>query len=466
MSNQNTLASQESDAEGSRQVSYRQLLRFFVPLGAAPFMIASTHSIVNAALARLPLPELSIAIFTVVKSLTNAVKAPDLMARQTAVTLVDDRQSYHTVMKFVWTMCGLFLAILLGLGFTPAGEWVLRNIIGLQDPQQIALAYSALRITCFLPIVESLRNGIQGLAIGLERTKIMPVGTTIRLAVVCLFLWWAVSTQAVSGVVAASLTWTVGIGLEGVLVAIYLLKRFGSLGRAAEQMPPRNDHRLGMLDVLKFFAPLGVMMLLTGWLQPIIQSGLARSISPTRTLAAYGVAWGLAFIISGPVRQLHQCSLVYTDGTDDPNWPIVRRFSLAVGIGLSALTLLIALSPFGYWLMHTAIGVSEPVARTALPVLAAFTAFPLIRAWRETYWGILMHQRSTSMIGGAKVANMLAVIGLLVLIFGPLQSGIAISPAVAGALVYSFGEGVETLLIWRYAVHRGQSTPRQIAVPT
>ncbi len=446
----------------SKHITYRHLLYFFLPLGATPFLIASTHSMMNAALARLPLPELSLAIFTVVKSLTNAIKAPDLMARQTAVSLIDDRVSFHTVMKFVWGLCGVLLSVLFLLSFTPAGGWVLRNIIGLSDPEHIVLAYTAMRITCFLPIVESLRNGIQGLAIGLERTKIMPVGTATRFIVVLLFLGWAVSAQTVSGLVAASLTWTAGIGIEGILIVGYLVKRFGSLSGAAERMPHRNEARLTMFDVMKFFAPLGLMMSLMAWIQPMIQSGLARSISPTRSLAAYGVAWGVVLVITGPISLLHQCSLVYTQGTDDPNWPRVKRFSLIVGAVVAALTFAVAVTPVGYWLLHRVIAAPAPIAQAALPTLAAFSLFPLIRAWRETYWGVLMHQRSTSMIGGAKVANLLAVGGVLLLAFGPIQAGLLVPPAVVAALAYTLGEGIESIVIWRYAVDR-TTQPRKLA---
>lgn len=435
------------------RVSYRQLLSFFLPIGATPFIISSSQSIVNAALARLPLPTLSLAVFGVVKSLTSTITAPGFPTRDAVVSLTDDGGSFRKVMKFVWSLGGLLLLTLLTLAFTPAGSWVLRNVMGIHDPQYIRLAYVALQITCFMPLVITLRNGAQGLAIGLEMTRIMPVGTLLRFTAVCLFLWWAVHTQAVSGIVAGGLTWTIGIGLEGSLIAAYFVKRFGSLSQAADHLPHRNSHELAMGDITRFSAPLGIMAVLASSLQLVLQSGLAHSVSPTRSLAAYSVAWGLIKIVVSPVGYLRQCSLVYAAGLDDPNWKIVKRFSLALGLTVSGLIVALALTPLGHWLLASVIAVSEPVARNALATLLAFAPLPIVRAWRQAYWGLLMGQRRTPMITWAKAANILAVGSALAIVFGFLQAGIALPPSAVGALAYTLGEAVESVIIWHYTEH-------------
>lgn len=438
----------------TRRVTYSRLLRFFIPLGAMPLLIASTHTIMDSTLARLPAAEVNLAVFAIVKMLMNAIKSADVMTRRTATTLIDGRDSFRQVMVFSWTLCLLLLALLLPLAYTPAGAWVLRNVIGLQDPEQIELAYTSMRIAAFLPIVEVFRNSIQGIAVGLERTNILAAGTGARLVVVSLFLMWVVSTNTISGIVATSLAWTVGIGLEGVIVLAYMWYRFGSLGDASEQMPRRNNRVLTMLDIFKFFAPLAIMISLASWLHPIIQSGLARSVSPTRALAAYGVSWSLVFMISGPVRVGFQCSLVYTEGRTDPNWPTVQRFVLLVGAFGSAILLLWGLTPAGTVLLETLMAVPEPVAQMVRPTLVAFSLFPLIRSWRESYWGILLNNRDTNVIGVAKIANLLVVVVILFGAFGIVQIGTFVVPPVAAALAYTVGDGIETAVIWRYCIRQ------------
>lgn len=444
--------------EPDEAVSYRRLLRFFLPLGLTPFMIASTHSIVNAALARLPSPEANLAVFAVVQALANAIKAPCLLARQTTLALVN-RHSYRLIMRFVWAVCAFFTAALLVLGFTPAGGWVLRNVIGLTDPSHITLAYTALRFVALLPIVETLRNGYQGIAIGLESTAIMPIGTTVRLAGLCLFLWWAVSAQSIPGVVVGTLTWIVGIGVEGLFVVGYLMHRFGTLERSARHMPRRNGGSVSLGELFKFFIPLALMMSLAAWMHPVIQSGLARGDSAVRSLAAYGVALGLTVVVGGPISMLHQTAMVYAGGLDDPNWRRVKRFCLAVGGAISVITLVITLSPLGQWIMGTVMGVPAGVGTTAIQTWIAFAPHPLISSWREAYWGILMRQRRTSLIGLAKTANFAAVFGAVLALFGPLQTMLPFEPAVMGALAFVTGEAVESVVVWYHATRRHGHAP-------
>lgn len=437
-----------------RRVTYSRLLRFFIPLGAMPLLIASTHTIMDSTLARLPAAEVNLAIFAIVKMLTNAIKSSDVMTRRTTTSLVDSRQSFRQVMTFSWSLCLVLLALTVSLAYTPAGGWVLQHVIGLDDPAQIELAYTSMKIAAFLPIVEVFRNSIQGIAVGLERTNILAAGTALRLILVSGFLVWVVGTNAMAGIVATSLAWTVGIGIEGVIVFVYMWYRFGSLGDAAEQMPARNHTALTTLDILKFFMPIAITITITSWLQPIIQSGLARSVSPTQSLAAYGVAWGLVFLISGPVRVAFQCSLVFTDGLDDPNWPIVQRFNLLVGAFASGVLLLWGLTPVGTFLVETLMAVPASVAAMVRPTLAAFSLLPLVRAWRESYWGILLNYRDTNIIGIAKVANLLVVVTLLVLLFGLFRAGAFVVPPVAAAIAYILGNALETVTIWRYTVRQ------------
>lgn len=435
-------------SEQVKAISYKKLFRFFFPLAATPIMIGLTHSIINAALARLPFPEESIAVFTVVKGIVMIISSPTLMSLQLVVTYVDDRDSYKQIIRFTWAVGGILFSLLMLLAYTPLGEWIFRNMIGLTADNQISFAYAALRIACFLPLVQVLRNTHQGIAIAVRKTNFFVPGIVLRLIIISLFLWYAVRTRLVLGVVAGSLTWVTGIGIEGFFILGSLIYYFNNLDLAIEKMPKRNKDNPVLAEIVKFFIPLGLMISLGAFLQPIIQSGIARSNLATQSLAAYGVAWGLIATISGPIGMLHQLSLVYTEGTGDINWKPVMNFSLLTGLVLLLIISVIALSPLGNWLLIDVIGVSDEIARIAQRVLLAFALFPLIRSFRESYWGLLMNRRTTSLIGIAKIVNIVVVASTI--FFGILK--LSVQPAVFGALAFTLGEGVESILIWYYAV--------------
>ena len=438
-----------TNGKKTQQVSYGQLLRFFVPLGITPSLVGSTHSLVNAAMGRLPFPEASLAVFSVVQGFTNAVKAADLASQQTTIALVDGARSYRRVMGFLWTLCAALVALLLLLAHTPAGGWVFRRVLGLTDPQQVAFAYSSLRIVCFLPVVETLRNAYSGIAVARKHTAVLPLATCVRLAALIAFLAWAVSTQAVTGLAAASVAWVAGIGIEGAVVVAFLRGRYRTLANAAERREKGEQAALATADILRFFTPLGLMMMLTAALQPVIQGGLARSGSPTQALAAYGVAWGLVVVLTGPLRSLHQAALVFAGDFTDPAWPKVRRFCVAVGAATSAAILGIAATPLGRWVLSDLMAVPPSIRELTAATLAAFGLYPLVQAVREGYWGVMMRRRSTAMIAAAKTGNLLAAWAFVALAFGPLRQVAA--PPVLGAVAFTLGEAIETAIIYARA---------------
>lgn len=455
----------QGSTQPSNSVSYKELIRFYLPLGITPIMFASTHTIVQGALARLPAPEANLAVYTVVQALANAVKAPSLTALQTTVSLIQDRTSFKSVTPLIWSVCAFFTVCLSVLGFTPAGEWVLRNVIGLREPLQISLAYTGLRISVFLPLVETLRNSMQGLAIGLRATGVLPASTAVRVGTITLFCAWSVSAQQMEGIVVGTVAWAVGIGIEGVLVGSYLVYRFGSPLRAAGYLPHRNPSRVTPLGFLKFFAPLGIMMAITAWMPPVIQGGLARGPSPTETLAAFGVAWGLKTILTGPLQMLHQAPLVFVSGLDDPRLIKVRRFCLGIGVIMTAAMLAVSYTAIGPWLVGSLLGIPPSVTPIALQTCAALATFPIIATWRESYWGVLMREKRTGIIGTAKVANLGAVFAAVILVFGPLQGLlVVIHPSVAGALIFALGEALEAIVVWRHA-HRPPPSVQAVSHP-
>lgn len=452
-STENTETETETESNLSETtLSYKKLLNFFLPLAITPFFISTMHSFFNAAMARLPSPDLSIAMFTLVKGISHALKAPTNMFMQVFVSLVDDRQSFFVASKFAWLLSLAFFLILFSLGYTPLGGWFLRNIIGIQDARSIEFAYIALRITCFLPFVETLRNTNRGLVISNERTKVVSLATAVRLISVSVFLLWAVNSQALSGIVVGSFTWTVGIGIEGLVVFLGVLFYYSSPVKAAENISGFTDTELKIMDVVIFFLPLAVMMFLDSFINPLVQSGIARSpLLATQSLAAYGVAYGLRSIIDSPVRYLHHCSLVYVGEDNIKNWKKVRNFSVIAGLIGTAVMLILSLTPLGHLIMRHIIGVSDTIATIGNGALLAFSPIPLIRSIREAYWGLLMQQRNTRLIGMAKAVNIISVFIALIFLIGPFFGLFFESAAAIGALTYTIGHSMETLVIWIYA---------------
>ncbi|MFW6007610.1 MAG: hypothetical protein ACOCQ5_06420, partial [Halanaerobiales bacterium] len=299
---------------------------------------------------------------------------------------------------------------------------------------------------------------------GHEKTKISSAATAVRLLVIVGFLLVVINGDLLTGVTAGALAWTGGIGIEGLMVFLGVYYFLGSPGKAAENMPDLpefKEKKLKLLNITTFFLPIALMRFLNSALNPIVQSGIARSpINSTQALATYGVAFGVMRIIASPIDYLHNSALVYLKDYTIDRWKKVYRFNLYIGLISSAAMAVIAILPSGYWILRNIIGVSRPIAENGRWVLLAFSFFPFIQALRETHWGLLMNQRKTGFIGVAKGLNAGAV---FLVIFGSimiLPESLLVSPAVLGALAFTAGQGVETLIIRYYSVKNVDLTAR------
>ena len=86
------------------EIKYQELFKFFLPLAVMPIIIGISHNAVNASLARLAYPEITLAVYAVAKSITNIIKSPIHMSRQTVTSLVDDHSSFKFVSRFIFAI--------------------------------------------------------------------------------------------------------------------------------------------------------------------------------------------------------------------------------------------------------------------------------------------------------------------------------------------------------------------------
>ncbi|TDO93922.1 Na+-driven multidrug efflux pump [Halanaerobium saccharolyticum] len=424
-------------------IKYQHLLKFFLPLAVMPLIIGISHNAINASLARLPFPEITLAVYAVAKSITNIIKSPIHMSRQTVTSLVDDHSSFKFVSRFIFGLGVLYFLMIASLGYTPLGEFVFKKIIGLKNPQEIKFAYQALSIMAFIPLVESIRNIMQGLAISLKKTNLITPGVVVRIISISLILLWVTLNQAVAGVTAASGVWLIGITIEMFFITFALRYTFGSFSGVIDSLPDNVSKKVNFKRIIKFFIPIAIMAFLARFVQPVVQSGIVRTSIGTHDLAAYGVSWTLVMIFVGPLDQLHQCSLVYARELNQNNWQKILKFSLAAGTIVSLILAVLAFTEVGDFVLIRLISVSPAIAAIVKKVIFAFILFPIIRAFRETFWGVMMQRQTTNIIAAAKIVGLIFV----VLVFLILALTMELNAAIIAALALTAGEAADALTI-------------------
>ncbi len=102
-----------------------------------------------------------------------------------------------------------------------------------------------------------------------------------------------------------------------------------------------------MRRIFKTWWPLAASWLLMGAELPVIAAVMARLADPTISLAAYGgIVFPLALMIEAPIIMLLAASTALSKDMD--SYLLVRRFMMVTSAILTALHLLIALTPLYY----------------------------------------------------------------------------------------------------------------------
>ncbi len=411
---------------------------------------------INAAVARTSQPELSLASYSVARSLFMFLQSPMLMIRQTTASLVQNKKSFGSVCKFIFAPTGFITLLMIIISFTPAGYWIFTSILG--ATHDIAVyAQLSMGVLCILPITACIRNIYQGIAVLTRQTNFVPVGTSIRLAMTGLFSFSLALYTDIPGPLVGTLAYAGSHITEDLFMFLTMRKSVKYVKKYAtnEHTKPLDFKAIGY-----FFAPLALTGLLRSMLNPVINVGLARSFAPEIALAAFSVGIGIVRLLDGPAGAIHLCSLNYTNPDDPDSYVIIRRFSVGVGLISSLIFGIISFSPIGMWVLTILMGVTVSVAEPALGVMRVLVLFPLLKCWYEYVWGILMRRRSTGWVGIAKVVSLASVviIGLAGLFFS------SIHPAVVGALAYLSGAVTEMALIHFLELKEASASQKELGV--
>lgn len=433
---------------------YKKLISFFAPLSLMPILMFATHTMTDAALARLPSPEVMLAAFAVAKSLSHVLIAPTLVHRQVTVAMVESQDSYRVVRDVLRVLSGLVFLVMVIIAFTPISDWVFGRVMGLGSGAVFGVVRNGFRFMVLLPLFSYVRNARQGIAIRLGRTRLLPAVSAVRVLFATAVLLIAVRTEFASGMAVAALVWVGGMGLEGIILSVLIALPHGSCFRATRHITrrsgtSRDDALLTHEVVSRFYLPLIAMPALGMLILPSINANLARLPTAETTIASFAVAHGLAMLFASPTLLLYQTVLAYYRRGSEENRRI-RKFCLMVGGGLSAVVLLLAVTPLGGWFAVTVMGLSPGLAGLMVAALGVFALMPLVSSWRDYSWGVLMHHRRSKVIGLGRACNLAAVwVGMaLAVILRPVWAGVVPAAAV-GAAAFLAGEAVEALVAAR-----------------
>ncbi len=194
---------------------------------------------------------------------------------------------------------------------------------------------------------------------------------------------------------------------------------------------------------IKFLAPLVLATVALEIGGQFLNGGMARVPRAAETLAAFGLAWGLTNILSGPLYQTRQLALGLIE--DRKQLRSSTRFVLAQGVILSALTAVLGLPGPGRWIVQDLHSINDALADSAQLALLLMAPLTLINGLGRYYSGTLARVRRTSIVSiGITSGIVVRVLSVFTFVDAPFVEQ---QPILLPILVTTLGSVVEYVIL-------------------
>ena len=203
--------------EGREPLTYRSLVLFHLPLAGTSLLALITQPVVTWALARLAMPELSLAAWPLVFHASLALRAPALALPEVIIALADEPGALQVLKRFVWILGSVNGVGMLLFVATPLVDLYL---VGFQDaaPGVADLARQGLTLFLPLPVMAVWIAWLRGVLIHEHRTHVVNEAMAVLLVTLIAALWVAVAWD-LPGLASAATALQGSIFIQGVYLA-------------------------------------------------------------------------------------------------------------------------------------------------------------------------------------------------------------------------------------------------------
>lgn len=156
-------------------------------------------------------------------------------------------------------------------------------------------------------------------------------------------------------------------------------------------------------SLASIWLPLTISQFIAHAELPIVNAGVARGPTYELSLAALNVAMSLAVAMESWIMMLLPTSTALSKTLQ--SFRMIRTLTLVLAVLLTALMLLLSLTPMFDLVVVHVMGIPLEVARLTRPALQILTLWPFAVAWRRLHQGILIRLGRTRIIVGATVVR-------------------------------------------------------------
>jgi len=414
-------------------------------------MMALEGPFLAAVIARLPDEVFNLAAYGVTLAFAFMVEAPVVMLMTASTALATNRVSFLRLRRFAYGLCG-WVTVVLGIVLIPSVFDLLANRVMALPSEVSHLVYGALWILLPWPAAIGYRRFYQGLLIRDGRTRLVAVGTVIRLFSMAGTGALMALAFDVPGAYVAAAALSVGVTAEA--IASGLMAR-ESVRRVLEKRASGNDRELTYRRIGSFYLPLALTSLIGFAVHPLLTFFMGRAPSPVESLAVFPVVNALGFFFRAAGLAFQEVTIALM-GEGYKHLPELRRFGWGLGLASSAGLALVAATPLaGVW-FETVSGLNPDLARFAIVPTLILVPIPLLAVILSLVRGILITGHRTHPITMATVLE----VATIATVFPLLSVGQGMVGVTAASVAFLAGRTASVSFLVPFGVAQVRNTAR------
>jgi hypothetical protein len=362
------------------------------PLAASWLLMSVELPAISAVIARLADPAIHLAAYgAVVFPIALIIEAPIINLLAASTALSKDWYSYLRLRRFMMVGAAVLTGLHLLVAFTPLYYVVVVQV--LRAPTEI-VEPARLGLMIMTPWTWSIayRRLNQGVLIRFGHSKLVSIGTSLRLIADGLVLALGFWLQSIPGIVVATAAVVVGVVTE----AIYIGAKVGKVVERKVKKVPRSKDVLTFSSFSEFYAPLALTSLLMLAVQPIGSAALSRMPRALESLAVWPVVSGLMFMLRCPGHAYQEVVVALSD-TPGTSAPLLRFARILTFLMIASLLFISTTTLARVW-FETVSGLTPALSEIARMGLWFGLLLPGLAVFQNFYQGILVHGRHTRAI--------------------------------------------------------------------
>jgi hypothetical protein len=411
------------------------------PLAASWLLMGLELPLVAATISRLSDPEIHLAAYGgVVFPLSLLIEAPVIMILVASTALCKDWSAYKLIRNFIVFLGGVLTVLHVLVAFTPLYAIIVNDVLGAPE---VIVEPARIGMQCMTPWTLSIavRRFLQGVVIRAGQTRLIGLGTLVRLMVSSSVLLGGLVVNSFSGIVVATVAMSSGVIVEAGFILLFVRPILKDL----KESNPHPVAPLTLKELGAFYWPLAFTPLITLSTLPIVSAAISRMPHALESLAVWPVLGGLSFVFRSVGFAMQEVVVALYDR---PHFLApLRKFVALVSFCTSGTLLLIAATPLSTMWFEWVAALNPELSALASTALWLVVIFPALSPWESFFQGELVHRGLTTYI--TQAVGLYLAGSSLILLAGVLYG--QVTGLYGGLAAMLTGLGMQMWWLWKHS---------------